>query len=107
MRDLFYSFLEDHVELYFTDRELFLKELDIFLDSSYKKGLVGWDYFFIPKSGDIFTSDNNRIFGQSEYDDIHIIMNLDAYPNKLECGISELTAVWRDKKIKSILNEKF
>jgi hypothetical protein len=93
MRDLFYSFLEDHVELYFTDRKLFLIELDIFLDSSYKKGLlVGWDYFFIPPN---------------DYDDIHIIMNLDAYPNKLEFGISELTAVLRDKKIKSILNEKF
>lgn len=103
----FNSFLEKYVELYFTDRELFLKELDYFLDFSYKKGLlVGWDYFFIPKSGDIFSSRKGRAYDY-DYDEIHIIVTLDSYPNKLEWGISELTAVWRDKKIKSILNEEF
>lgn len=81
------------------------------MDFSYKKGLlVGWDYFFIPKSGDIFTPAGQMYPSRSSYDyydEIHIIVTLDSYPNKLEWGISELTAVWRDKKIKSILNEEF
>ena len=104
------EFLEDHVEFYFTDRELFLIELDYFLDSSYKKGLlVGCDYFFVPKSGDIFSTQDDSYKRKSFNDlhDIRIILTLDNYPNRLELGVSELKVFYRDKKIKSILNEEF
>ena len=108
------GFLEYNVEFYFTDRELFLIELDYFLDSSYKKGLlVGWDYFFVPKSGDIFSTQDDSYKSKSFNDlhDIRIILTLDNYPNRsysrLEFGVSELNVFYRDKKIKSILNEEF